>query len=87
MPRRVGAEMGERGVEEGQMEGGLSLQVGWEARSFVETGPRSWSMPTHQEADRGVGSIPSFGGLSDLPMMRSSPQLWEEVSCGLAGPS
>lgn len=41
MPRRVGAEVGERGFEEGQMEGGLSLQIGWEARSFVETGPRA----------------------------------------------
>lgn len=36
MPRRVAAEMGERGLRRGRWKGGLSLQVGWEARSFVE---------------------------------------------------
>lgn len=46
----------------------------------------SGSMSTQQEADRGDDSIPSFGRLSYLPMTGSSPQLWEEVSCGLAGP-
>lgn len=73
MPRRVGAEVGERGFEEGQMEGGLSLQIGWEARSFVETGPRA----VVQAVDPGACQLnrkPTEG-------LAQSPHLAGKVTC------
>lgn len=94
--QKGGSRDGREGFEEGQMKGGgaqspsrMGGQVfcGGGRTQSCHTGCGSWSMPTQQKTDRGIGSISSSGRLSDLPMTGSSSQLWEEVSCGLAGPS
>lgn len=70
MPRRVGAEMGERDLKRGRWKEGLSLQVGWEARSFVEeTGPRAVVQAVdpgvcqlHRKLNQGLVQFPHLAG-------------------------
>lgn len=48
-----------------------------------ETGPNAvCSGGCQLNRERQVGSIPSFGRLSNLPVTKIGPQLWEEGSLG-----